>query len=169
CNSYEVKCTQSNMCIFKDFVCDNKVDCLYGEDEHNCTICPTNFTHCNQTYCIDKNFMCDNHDDCGDGSDEIGCTTTVPPITTLEECKKTKATLDNPAKGIYPNSETGIANDVFTSDGWSPGTGKKEILNLVLDSQSDAVLERIEFVVRNASGTTLELNVNTKESTNNFL
>lgn len=85
------------------------------------------------------------------------------------ECKKTKATLDNPAKGIYPNSETGIANDVFTSDGWSPGTGKKEILNLVLDSQSDAVLERIEFVVRNASGTTLELNVNTKESTNNFL
>ncbi|KAI8792630.1 zonadhesin, partial [Biomphalaria glabrata] len=169
CNSYEVKCTQSNMCIFKDFVCDNKVDCLYGEDEHNCTICPTNFTHCNQTYCIDKNFMCDNHDDCGDGSDEIGCTTSVPPTTTLEECKKTKATLDNPAKGIYPNSETGIANDVFTSDGWSPGTGKKEILNLVLDSQSDAVLERIEFVVRNASGTTLELNVNTKESTNNFL
>ena len=73
CAEDDYYCPTSKQCISKEFVCDGLPDCLFGEDEMNCTVCPTNQTHCNQTHCLPRDYFCDGHDDCGDGSDETGC------------------------------------------------------------------------------------------------
>ncbi|KAH9489453.1 hypothetical protein Btru_046229, partial [Bulinus truncatus] len=166
CTEGYYKCPESMICILQEFLCDGYKDCPYGEDEMNCKVCPRNETHCNQSYCIPKNFNCDGHDDCGDGSDEVGCT--YPLTTTLKECQNKYDVLNKPGKGLSIESSSGIAQNAFTSIGWFPQSGNSDSLKVIVDEKTEAFLNKIEFVVQSARGTTLLLDIYTEKQKNIF-
>lgn len=63
-------CSKSDECISQLQVCDGVGDCLYGEDEINCSM---SFFVCKNREKISVNYVCNFLNDCSDGSDEQLC------------------------------------------------------------------------------------------------
>uniref|UniRef100_A0A2C9JLT8 VWFD domain-containing protein n=1 Tax=Biomphalaria glabrata TaxID=6526 RepID=A0A2C9JLT8_BIOGL len=163
CDENEYKCPESQFCINQDYLCDGEKDCWYGEDEDNCTVCPHNETHCNQTYCIPKDYHCDGHDDCGDGTDEIGCT--YPTTTKIPGCPYNTVTFDSPGVDFSVQSSNGIGNSAFTTHGWSPEVGKLGYFTITIHSSTPATLMEIAFNLYNGQGTALKIEIETEQGT----
>ncbi|XP_042887258.1 uncharacterized protein LOC122263037 [Penaeus japonicus] len=78
CDNGRVLCHELPLrCVEREKVCDMKIDCLTGEDEHNHTCdnreCPANEFRCKSGQCIPQHQRCDTRKDCADGSDEKDC------------------------------------------------------------------------------------------------
>lgn len=71
CPSNSFLCKKEKTCINYQYVCDNEMDCLNGEDEVNCG----SFTSfiCNTGHKISIQAVCNHINDCPDGSDESLC------------------------------------------------------------------------------------------------
>jgi hypothetical protein len=65
-------CERSKKCIPFYQHCDGILDCLYGEDENNCTKCnqTSSFRCSSNSKCITINDLCNNINDCSLGEDE---------------------------------------------------------------------------------------------------
>ena len=75
CDYPSIPCIKSKICINSIYFCDGQNDCLFGEDEINCSklnfpkfICAKNS---NEKISFLK--VCNHVNDCSDGSDEIFC------------------------------------------------------------------------------------------------
>lgn len=68
-------CTKSEFCINIADVCNNKTDCLYNEDEENCTELELSdyFTCESNDESVIFSKVCNFENDCKDGSDEKYC------------------------------------------------------------------------------------------------
>ncbi|KAF5274097.1 hypothetical protein FQR65_LT04495 [Abscondita terminalis] len=77
CDLNEFYCNQSDVCIKHELRCNHFKDCLFGEDEKNCSYgysgCDSNQFQCKNKKCIKKQFVCNSRYDCTDGSDEDDC------------------------------------------------------------------------------------------------
>ncbi|XP_071537001.1 G-protein coupled receptor GRL101-like [Panulirus ornatus] len=62
-------------CIPATFLCDKKVDCLHGEDEHDCPVleCQEDEWQCASGQCVPVTSRCDLAFHCHDKSDEMNC------------------------------------------------------------------------------------------------
>ena len=72
CGSHQFKC-KDGTCILEHLQCDQKEDCLDGEDELDCEGCLEYDFPCNNS-CLPPTMYCDEVNDCADGSDEKNCT-----------------------------------------------------------------------------------------------
>ncbi|KAK5648323.1 hypothetical protein RI129_003215 [Pyrocoelia pectoralis] len=80
CELYEFYCPQSNICIPREKRCNNHKDCIFGEDERNCTYhktCALDEYQCKNEDCIKKDLVCNSVNDCADKSDELNCTINI--------------------------------------------------------------------------------------------
>lgn len=68
-------CLKSKSYINIVNVCDEEIDCPFGEDEENCSYHFSEFftCHSNESEMIIYRKVCDFHKDCQDGSDEENC------------------------------------------------------------------------------------------------
>ena len=87
-------------CVLSKYICDMKVDCLDGSDEHDCDkynikICGELYFTCLSTECLPLSERCDGKGQCKDNSDEIDCVRSIFYIKNLYRNKlilKTKNT-----------------------------------------------------------------------------
>lgn len=66
------------------FRCNGVTDCLYGEDEKNCSsrcVHENEFLCASSKKCIPQEWVCDGHNDCGDNSDEKTHTCLLKNVT----------------------------------------------------------------------------------------
>ncbi|KAK4884699.1 hypothetical protein RN001_000970 [Aquatica leii] len=77
CELNEFYCNQSNVCIKQEQRCNHYKNCLFGEDEKNCSYhhlkCDSNQFQCKNKVCIKKELVCNSKYDCVDKSDEDNC------------------------------------------------------------------------------------------------
>ncbi|KYN07112.1 Vitellogenin receptor, partial [Cyphomyrmex costatus] len=77
CPKNEFKCSEHNICIQKENVCDDIAHCPNGEDEtmdcHKREKCKENEFTCTNGECISIKSRCNWHYDCTDQSDEENC------------------------------------------------------------------------------------------------
>nr|AHL26191.1 lipoprotein receptor 2B [Pandalus japonicus] len=72
CRENEFQC--GSYCVMKTWVCDGTNDCMNGEDEANCTECPSHQFQCaDKKQCIPRHERCNLDNYCRDGSDEVDC------------------------------------------------------------------------------------------------
>ncbi|XP_045177075.2 G-protein coupled receptor GRL101-like [Mercenaria mercenaria] len=78
-----VKCPNS-FCIPIKSVCDERMDCMFGEDESFCDTwkCPNQFRCRNSKTCIPLTQVCNGYNDCSSGDDETHCNATCPSFCT---------------------------------------------------------------------------------------
>ncbi|XP_014788547.1 MAM and LDL-receptor class A domain-containing protein 1-like isoform X2 [Octopus bimaculoides] len=82
CNPDEFSCrTKSGLeCFPTAYHCDGRKDCLNGEDEKSCKVCPKDYTYCKpQHKCINMT-RCNGISECEDNSDESLCQTCRPDM-----------------------------------------------------------------------------------------
>ena len=101
----EVNCVKPKKCAFKEYqcytgeciphnhLCDNKHDCIHGDDE-NLEHCdhpkcpPDQFLCFDKKKCVDRKLQCNGAYDCEDKSDEI-CNSTCTNGEYLADCSPT--------------------------------------------------------------------------------
>ncbi|XP_064600970.1 uncharacterized protein LOC135467138 [Liolophura sinensis] len=108
CLEGAIKCIEKGgtkeICVLREFICDEDDDCEDGRDEANCTVtnvCPGGSRRCvDGEKCVLTNRWCDGSVDCGDGSDEQGCPSTTkspsPPTTTKSPSPPTTTKSQSP-------------------------------------------------------------------------
>lgn len=83
CRNDQIKCPNSDTCIYATQICDMKNDCSDGfdESEENCKRkCHESEFKCASGQCIPKEFECNQDQDCVDGTDEHeGCVSQCQP------------------------------------------------------------------------------------------
>lgn len=74
CKKNSFLCENSQICINVLYVCDNRSDCPYGEDEKNCTQNEIQLFYCKNSSIAVKFFeVCDSVRNCPDNLDEKYC------------------------------------------------------------------------------------------------
>ncbi|KAF5291298.1 hypothetical protein FQA39_LY03449 [Lamprigera yunnana] len=78
CGLHEFHCKESGTCIKQQLHCNHVKDCLFGEDERNCSNhnvkkCDKYDFQCKNKECIKKELVCNSKFDCVDRSDEEDC------------------------------------------------------------------------------------------------
>ena len=76
-------------CIPSYLRCNGYTNCLFGEDEYNCTCLIDEYLCANSSDCIPYDFRCDHYPDCINGDDEEGCDTcAATEFRYFNQCKK---------------------------------------------------------------------------------
>ncbi|CAC5414802.1 Low-density lipoprotein receptor-related protein 1,Very low-density lipoprotein receptor,Prolow-density lipoprotein receptor-related protein 1 [Mytilus coruscus] len=73
CGDRQYECNDGS-CIPSYWYCGGNIDCDDGEDEDDCSVCPSSQFRCSDGFCIKDSSECDNTDDCYYGEDELYCT-----------------------------------------------------------------------------------------------
>jgi hypothetical protein len=72
CTSKELKCSDKQMCVPQEMVCDGDFHCPNGDDEKGCSECKGGALFCEPSgKCIPKWKLCDGQKDCDNGVDEM--------------------------------------------------------------------------------------------------
>ncbi|XP_036360425.1 MAM and LDL-receptor class A domain-containing protein 1-like isoform X2 [Octopus sinensis] len=82
CNPDEFSCRTQNgfECFPTAYHCDGRKDCLNGEDENSCKVCPKGHTYCKPQHKCISSTRCNGISDCEDNSDESLCQTCRPDM-----------------------------------------------------------------------------------------
>ncbi|GFN85901.1 low-density lipoprotein receptor [Plakobranchus ocellatus] len=84
CKMGHYKCSETNICIPPEWLCDNHDDCLNKDDEHFCDNCSQGEFACtSDKRCISSGKQCDGTPDCNDKSDEARCVYALDEVSSV--------------------------------------------------------------------------------------